>query len=318
MHLELSEPTDRTRVLVVEDDEIQAHILQASLTTAEFEVDIVTNGLAAVGIVAERHYDAVLVDYNIPEIDGLATARLLGDLLGPIARPLLIALTATPEQITAREGSAESAFDLILDKSADLSEIIAAIAHGVETAPDIAAKHAARDSIYDKAEEDYVTGQGRLGAEGDDPGPIRILVVEDDENQRSLLTTILERKGYVVETASDGLEAIRRIRENCCDLALVDYDLPEIDGMAVATLVHDQMAQAWRPRLVALTAMPDLLYVKTAVTGPLFDRIVDKSSGLHELMTSIDHLLRFSPNPETRRAAARVLPSELKPAAFPL
>jgi hypothetical protein len=77
----------------------------------------------------------------------------------------------------------------------------------------------------------------------------------------------------------------------------------------VASLVNGQMPRDARPRLVALTATPDPLYLQTAVKGPMFDRIVDKSSGLHELISSVDHLLRFSPNPETRRAAARILPT---------
>jgi CheY-like chemotaxis protein len=310
MDLELSAPDRCTRVLVVEDDEMQAQILQLGLAGAGFEVDIVNNGLAAVGIAADRHYDAVLIDYNIPEIDGLATARLLGDFFGPVARPVLIAFTATPERLIARESGANSAFDLVLDKSCGLSAVISAITSSVASAPDTAAKQAARDVIDNQSEDDNVAGPRHPAAKDKDPDPLRILVVEDDESQRLLLANVLQRKGYVVETASDGLAAIRRIREKCCDLALVDYHLPEISGLAVASLVNGQMAQASRPRLVALTATPDLLYVQTAVTGPMFDRIVDKSSGLHELISSVDHLLRFSTNPETRRAAARILPTD--------
>jgi CheY-like chemotaxis protein len=118
----------------------------------------------------------------------------------------------------------------------------------------------------------------------------------------------LERHGYFVVTASNGLEAVRRIRANCCDLAVVDYRLPEIDGLAVASLIHSQMAQAWRPRLIALTATPDLLFGRAAVSGPVFDQIIDKAAGLDELIDSINHLLRLSPDPETRLAAARALP----------
>jgi CheY-like chemotaxis protein len=306
------------RILIVEDDELQAQVLQIGLTVSGFTVDIVTNGLAAVEVVQDKNYDAVLVDYNIPEMDGLATARLLGDFLGPIARPILIALTATPGPLTERDRGAGSAFDLILDKSSDLASIIVAITRCLENAPDSAAKRAAKDLIYDQAEEDYVMGRGHPGADGDNPGPVRILVVEDDDSQRLLLSNMLRNRGYAVETVSNGLAAVRRIRENCCDLALVDYDLPEIDGVAVANLVHDQMAQAWRPRLIALTATPDLLHIRAAITGPVFDQIIDKSAGFDELIGSVDHLLRCSPDPETRRAAAHVLPIAIRPAAFPI
>ena len=150
-----------------------------------------------------------------------------------------------------------------------------------------------------------VTALSVARARGDDP--IRILVVEDDPRQRSLLKAVLERKGYVVETACDGLQAIRRIQENCCDLVVLDYNLPKLNGLAVASLVHDQVAKDVRPKLVAITATPGVLYAQTAATGPVFDRIVDKSLGLYELINSVDHLLRFSTDPEMRRAAARIL-----------
>jgi DNA-binding response OmpR family regulator len=313
-----SEPSHKfARVLIVEDDEMQAQILRQGLATAGFKVDIVSSGLAAVRMVEERHYDAVLVDYTIPEIDGLATARLLGDFLGPIARPVLIALTATPENLIAKEAGAKSAFDLVLDKSCDLATIIAAIAQCLAGAPDAALKQAAKDRINDQAEEDHAMGPRRLGGEDGDSGPARILIAEDDESQQLLLRSILEKRGYVVETTSDGLQAIRRIRENWCDLVIVDYNLPGIDGLAVGSLVHDQMAQAWRPRLIGLTATPDLVNDRTMVTGPVFDQLLGKSSGLHELIHSIDHLLRSSPNPDTRRAAARALAVE-REAAFSL
>lgn len=299
---------DSTRVLIVEDDEMQAAILQQGLASLGFRVDIVTDGLAAVEMVEDGHYDAVLVDYNIPEIDGLATARLLGDFLGPIARPVLIALTATPDALTARENGAQSAFDLVLDKTCDLASIVSAISGCLAAAPASAVREAARDSIYDRSEEDYVMGPPHGEASDADPGPVRILVVEDDSAQRMFLAKLLERRGYVVETTSNGLEALRRIRENCCDLALVDYNLPEIDGLAVASLVHDQMSQAWRPRLIALTATPDVLCSRAMRSGPVFDQIVDKSSSLDELIRSVDRELRCSPNPQTRRAAAHLLP----------
>lgn len=312
-----SEISGKTRVLVVEDDATQARILQLGLATADFRADVVSNGLAAVGIAAARHYDAVIVDYNIPEIDGLATARLLGDLLGSVDRPLLIALTATPDCLAARESGKPSAFDLVLDKSSDLSTIIGAITRGLETAPDASTRPPDKAPVDDRNERARSTASQRSATDAGDPPSLRILVVEDDETQRMLLSSILRRKGYAVETASNGLQAIRRIRENCCDLAVVDYRLPEIDGLGVASLVNDQMAPASRPRLVAVTSTPDVLYAKTAVTGPIFDRIVDKSLGLPELINSVDHMLRFSTNPETRRAAMRILTTDIKRASCP-
>jgi CheY-like chemotaxis protein len=150
----------------------------------------------------------------------------------------------------------------------------------------------------------------RPGAIGDDPGPARILIIEDDQCQQTLLASVLQRQGYVVETASDGLEGVRRIRDGCYDLALIDYNLPEIDGLAVARMVHDLMADAVRPRLIALTATPARLREKEKQADIIFDDIAEKSSDLQGLIRSVDRLLKASPNPVARRAAASVHPMD--------
>ena len=79
----------------------------------------------------------------------------------------------------------------------------------------------------------------------------RILIVEDDHLQQTVLAAALAADGHVVETCSDGLDAVWRIREGRFDIVLMDYLMPEIDGLATARLIHDLMGKTTRPRLVA-------------------------------------------------------------------
>jgi CheY-like chemotaxis protein len=103
----------------------------------------------------------------------------------------------------------------------------------------------------------------------------RLLIVEDDQLQQSVLKTVLEGRGYDIEVASDGLTAVRMLRDGHFDLALIDYNLPEIDGFASARLVHDLMPDADRPRLIAVTAALDSLGSRDRLDG-VFDAIVPK------------------------------------------
>jgi DNA-binding response OmpR family regulator len=59
----------------------------------------------------------------------------------------------------------------------------------------------------------------------------RILVVDDDETIRTLLTTILEREGFEVSAAADGKEAIRLFRRHPADLIITDIIMPEQEGL---------------------------------------------------------------------------------------
>jgi len=58
-----------------------------------------------------------------------------------------------------------------------------------------------------------------------------ILIVEDEEAQRSLLSGLLKKEGYSVEEAGDGKTAIDKFREKTLDMALLDYKLPDTNGL---------------------------------------------------------------------------------------
>lgn len=69
---------------------------------------------------------------------------------------------------------------------------------------------------------------------------IRVLVVDDDPKTVLLIRAYLEREGYQVLSAGDGLSALRAIREETPDLVVLDLMLPELDGMAVTRLARQE------------------------------------------------------------------------------
>ena len=71
-------------------------------------------------------------------------------------------------------------------------------------------------------------------------GGIRVLVVDDHPNVRSLMTTILTHMDYRVDTASDGLEAIRMLAGAPYDLVITDLKMPRMDGIAVLRHSREQ------------------------------------------------------------------------------
>jgi two-component system CheB/CheR fusion protein len=80
----------------------------------------------------------------------------------------------------------------------------------------------------------------------------RIVIVEDNQDSREMLKSLLELDGFQVETANDGASGLEQILQNRPDFALVDIGLPEIDGYEVARRVQATLRDK-RPCLVALT-----------------------------------------------------------------
>jgi CheY-like chemotaxis protein len=60
-----------------------------------------------------------------------------------------------------------------------------------------------------------------------------ILVVDDDDNMRSLIKAVLERRGHEVSVAQNGTEALARFEESLQDLVVTDLVMPGIGGLAL-------------------------------------------------------------------------------------
>ena len=81
----------------------------------------------------------------------------------------------------------------------------------------------------------------------------RILLVEDNEMNRDMLSRRLERKGYEVLLAVDGEEAVARAVSEAPDLVLMDIGLPGIDGCEATRRIREAPSGATLP-IIALTA----------------------------------------------------------------
>ena len=92
----------------------------------------------------------------------------------------------------------------------------------------------------------------------------RILIVDDDESIRKVLTAILDEEGYVVETAESGREAIRKSNEQFYNLALIDIRLPDMQGTQLLASIRDSV-----PKMVKIivTGYPSLQNAIEAVNS---------------------------------------------------
>lgn len=83
----------------------------------------------------------------------------------------------------------------------------------------------------------------------------RILVADDDESIRKILAVILEDRGYVVDTAENGKQAVEQSKINFYNLALIDIRLPDMDGTRLLSNIRETVP---RMRKVIITGFPSL------------------------------------------------------------
>ena len=72
-----------------------------------------------------------------------------------------------------------------------------------------------------------------------------ILIVDDEYGVRSGIRTILEMDGYEVAEAADGADALAALGERDFDVALLDYRLPDTDGLSLLQTMKQRGCEAW-------------------------------------------------------------------------
>jgi DNA-binding response OmpR family regulator len=121
-----------------------------------------------------------------------------------------------------------------------------------------------------------------------------VLVADDDPDILSLVTLRLEKAGYCVMTASDGEEALQRVRERRPDLAIVDVRMPKMDGLEVIRRIRAEEMSSAMP-VIALSA-----HVRDANLAEGFkagaDEYVKKPFSPRELVELVEARLSASPN----------------------
>ena len=119
----------------------------------------------------------------------------------------------------------------------------------------------------------------------------RVVYVEDNPSNRGLMTEVLAlRPALRLETAAEGLEGLALLQGSPPDLAILDIDLPGLDGLTLCRRLKADPATAAIP-LLALTAQAmkaDIDQMQAAG----FDVIMTKPLNVEQLLAEVDRLLR--------------------------
>jgi DNA-binding response OmpR family regulator len=115
----------------------------------------------------------------------------------------------------------------------------------------------------------------------------KILIIEDDAEYSNLTCTWLQKAGYEVITAGDGVEGMRRVYSSRPDLILLDANIPKMDGWEVCRRIRD---------------MSDIPVLMVTVNGQKADRLkgftlgaddyLAKPVDFHELIARVQAILR--------------------------
>jgi DNA-binding NtrC family response regulator len=116
----------------------------------------------------------------------------------------------------------------------------------------------------------------------------RILIIDDDENIRKVLQTILEDEGYIVETADTAKKGIERSEKAFYNLALIDVRLPDMEGIELLSKLHGTKPKM---RKIIVTGYPTLQNAVSAVNKGA-DAYVMKPFEVEKILQTIREQLK--------------------------
>ena len=233
------------RVLVVDDNEVNRLIFRKQLGAWGMTVQSVESGPEALTALAEAArrgapFHIALVDQMMPGMDGVELGRRINAEPALAETKLILATSLGVRGLAARAEA--SGFAVALSKPIVQGKLLECVAQlcGVDgaVAPlPVAAGPAAAP-----------------GAAARDIGPLRILVVEDNQVNQLLATVLLSKAGHRIDIAANGLEALEAVSSGPYDVILMDVQMPEMDGIEATKRIRGMAGKVRDIPIIAMTA----------------------------------------------------------------
>ena len=223
------------RVLIVDDNASNRLLLK--LQTGRWGMrprDTNSPAMALEWIAKGDPFDVALLDYQMPEMDGIMLAKGIRAVRGAQS-PVLILLSSAGQSLVSAHS--EAGFAAGLCKPLRLSHL--------------------RDRLLETVGEHREAPDAPMPAAPGDvhsTAPLRILLAEDNPINQKVATRLLERLGYAADVAGNGCEALARLDHAAYDVILMDVQMPEMDGLEASRAICARWAATERPRIIAMTA----------------------------------------------------------------
>ncbi len=216
----------RPRVLLAEDNAVNQKLAVLQLQRLGCDVDVVANGQEALAALANNSYALVLMDCQMPVMDGYDAARAIRDGgAGPDTHLPIVAMTASA-LAGDQERCLAAGMDDYIPKPVSMDALRAVLGHWLNaaTTPEVRSRLAAH-------------GKARRPMDGERLSR-RVLLVDDNIVNQKTGALQVRQLGYEVDIVPGGREALAALAARPYGLVLMDCNMPELDGYETTGLIR--------------------------------------------------------------------------------
>lgn len=233
-------PSDLKLLIVDNDYDTRKHFVSV-VDSFKIKTDEAHDGNAAVSLVnwakeSNRPYDVIFLDYDLPDMNGIETAKKLGDM---IDKNTVIVMTSFFEWNKIQNAAGNAGIHRYISKPLFPSSILDAINEIVgSTIKNLEMKAAVEEKAPDFSD-------------------LNLLLAEDVDINREIFIALLEDTKISIDIAENGLIAVQKFKENPdkYDIIVMDIQMPEMDGYGATRIIraHNSPKAKTIP-IIAMTA----------------------------------------------------------------
>ena len=225
------------RLLVIEDNATNRRLITRHGQQWGMTVEAVTNSRDALVRLAQGDlFDAVIVDWQLPDKDGLALAEGIRQQQSGRHVPLIALSSPRPggKQVTPLPTSVS----VFVHKPIRPAQLLEALCRAMSLQIQREKKSPATPTL--------------------DPGlarrlPLRLLLADDNPINQKVGLSVVQKLGYRADLASNGLEVLKALEQTAYDILFLDVQMPEMDGLEAARQICQRWPAEKRPRIIAMT-----------------------------------------------------------------
>jgi two-component system, sensor histidine kinase and response regulator len=256
------------KTLVVDDNSLSREILKHTLESFNLEVKTVSSGKEALSelekFAKDKHpYQLVLIDWFMPELDGIETVKQIKIDPQLAAIPQILMVTAHAGEEIKREAE-QIGINAFLPKPVSRSQLLETILHLFGYHQNIDISH------------NNLTTNLQIFASLNNK---KILLVEDNEINQQIATEILGSVGLNITVANNGKMAVDQVLNQSFDAVLMDIEMPEMDGLQATKMIRSYGEENHRLQLMDL---PIIAMTAHAMSG---DREKSLLAGMNDHIT---------------------------------